>query len=375
MAKIFIDASALASSKPSGVAYANTNTIIELAEVLKGTDKKIILLATSDTKTLPDKITAMPNVTVRKLPISARVLRLISRLPFMIPLDLFLGRGIYLFMNFYNFPVRSKSITFIYDVSFLIFPETIQPKNLKFFNNNMRKWVRRTDVVVTPTETSKKEIIEHLGVAPEKILALPVPLGDEFKRSSETEIQDAKSRYNLPEKYILYLGNIEPRKNLANLVAAFAKSETAKTGISLLVVGADTWKAERIQAVIDSARKQGAKIANPSKFVENTDLPAVISGADFLALPSIHEGFGVPPTQALACGTPVLVSDIPVLHEVLGNAAHYMDPNNVDDMAAQIDKMTDFVKNSGLKSPQADFLRYNESKVQKILDEIVQDKI
>lgn len=358
--KIFIDASAFASNKPSGVAYANANMIIGLAESLRDTDRKIILLTTSDTKALPDKITAISNITVRKFPFSARILRQITKLPFMVPLDLFLGRGTYLFPNFYNLPVRSKSITFIYDISFLLFPETIQSKNLQFFNRNLLKWINRTDVVITPTEVSKKEIFEHLNVAADKVLVVPVPLGSEFMRSSDNEIQSVKSRYNLPKKYILYLGNVEPRKNLANLVSGFSRSEIAKNGTSLLIVGADTWKAETINAVIENARKLGTSIEIPSKFVENNDLPAVISGADFLTLASIHEGFGVSPTQALACGTPVLVSDIPVLHEVLGEAARYMDPKSVEDIAVQIDKMSKLVG-------QPDFKNFQKSQADKVV--------
>lgn len=360
---IYFDVSAFASSKPSGVVYAAANIIWGVA---KRTNSKIILIGTRDTSNIPAKLTALPNVTVKKLPCSARMLRMISRLPIMLPLDTLFGKGTYVFLNFYNFPVTSKSITFIYDISFLLYPETIQPKNLKFIKGNYQKWVKRSDIIATLTETSKREIIENLHIEAGKTIVVPVPISEEFKRSDTSQIQTAKSRYKLPDKYVLFLGNIEPRKNLEKLVAAYAKTATSKSGTSLLIVGADTWKAQPIESAIDNARQHGTNIVMPSEFVRNEDLPSVISGAEFLVQPSLHEGFGVPPTQALACQTPVLVSDIPVMHEVMGDAAQYMNPEDVEDMAAQIDKMSKLVADPNFQNQLAQLSKNVLQKLQPV---------
>jgi len=333
---VFIEASLFATAKKSGVAYAVTNIIHSLA--LADPDRKIVLLTTTDTTTLPAKLIVLPNVENRKLPVSSRVVRLLSRLPSLMPIDVFLGRGTYIFTNFYNLSVPfSRSITFVHDIAFMSHPETVQSKNLKYLTNNIRKWVRRSTLVATLSEASKQEIEEELGLESARVIVVHVPLGEEFSPARKDEIARVKKKYKVPQKYILYLGNIEPRKNLARLVEAFAMSRTAKAGLSLLLVGADKWKASEIEGAIENARAAGCSVIFPAEYVTDADLPALISGAEFLVQPSLHEGFGVPPTQALACGTAVVVSDLPVMHEVLGLAADYFDPLAVGDICAKID--------------------------------------
>lgn len=277
-------------------------------------------------------------IQFKVIPLPARIFAQLNNRGMMLPLDLILGKGAYLFPNYRNWPLSSasKSLTYIHDVSFLKYPETVQPKNLRYLQKNVAKWIKRTDTVLTLTETSKGDIVDLLSVERSKVEVVPCGVDDSifFKRSVE-EVKAALKKYNLKTKhYMLFVGNLEPRKNLKNLLLAYKiLCQKEKEPPALIVVGADGWLNEDAQSLIIELQDQGLSILRPSKFVADKDMPALYSGASLFVHPALYEGFGMPPVEAMACRVPVAASNIPVLKEVLANAAIMFDPADPADMS------------------------------------------
>jgi glycosyltransferase involved in cell wall biosynthesis len=145
-------------------------------------------------------------------------------------------------------------------------------------------------------------------------------------------VEQVKSKYGLiGEDYFLFVGNIEPRKNLERLVDAFNKMPAdMKKRYSLVLVGGDGWSNANIYQAIRSAKEGGARIIVPEQYVGDDDLPALYSGAIALIYPPLYEGFGIPLVEAMSCGTPVLAADSGPLPEVTGSAAKLFDPLDID---------------------------------------------
>lgn len=264
------------------------------------------------------------NISIRQLPFPHKVFSLLSRLNYGIPIDLFLGKGIYVFPNYRNFNlIFSKSITFVHDVCYLIYPNYIQPKNLAYLQKNMPKWLKRTDKVVTISHSSKSEIMEYLDERDADIAVVELGVDQKvFYPRCPREVRDIKSKYNIKGNYFLYVGNIEPRKNLSFLVDSFAKNENLKQH-TLFLVGGGGWLNKDILESIDAANMAGFNVVRSGRYVPDEDIPVLMSGSTAVILPSHHEGFGLSAVQAGACGVPIVASDIPVLREIGGDTYHY----------------------------------------------------
>ena len=326
--KLYFEATSIVPEKRSGIGHA-------LLEILRELDKERYKDKYEITAFVPLKEGKalgrfnFSNVKVKQLPFTHRFLSLFSMLKFGAPLDLFLGRGIYIFPNYRNFNLlNSTSITFIYDVCYILHPEYVQPKNLAYLRANMSKWLARTDHIVTSTEVSKNEIVDNLKVNPNEVHVAPLGVDRKvFFHRSKTEQMAIASRYGIKGDYFLFVGSIEPRKNLAFVVRAFASSEQLKP-FTLFLVGGDGWLNDEIYQEIDKATQRGFKIVKNAVYVPDEDIPALMSGSKGVLLPSHHEGFGLSAIQADACQVPVIASDIAVLREVGDGVFHYF--NNAD---------------------------------------------
>lgn len=256
------------------------------------------------------------NISVVLLPMPHKLFSLLSRLPFGIPLDLLLGRGVYIFPNFRNWNLLSSySITYIHDVCFRIYPQYVEERNRKYLTKYINMWVRRTDRIIAVSDASKREVQETLKIDPEHVSVVRNAVDKTifYKRSSE-EVALIRKKYGLTKDYFLYLGNIEPRKNLTTLISAFRRPEL-RDHSQLFLVGGDGWLNENVYSAIETAKTEGYTIIKNKSYVPDEDIPALMTGAIALVQPSWHEGFGLPTVQALACGTPNICSDIPSLRE------------------------------------------------------------
>ncbi len=336
--KLFIDALPLAQTRMSGIGHM----ILELTKALSKKDELDIHLIVPLRKRKLVERHGIKNVSIKTFPLPARAISILMRTRLLPPVDILLGRGVYLFPNYRNWPLLwSKSFTYFHDAAFVLHPETVSPKNLKYLQNNASLWLKRSDNVLTLTESSKKEISDSLPVPPEKLSVIPCGVDSEifYTRPAE-EISAVKNKYGInAQDYILYVGNLEPRKNVDNLLLAYESLESKlKNRYSLVLIGGGGWLNESTMELIDKLIGKGLNIIHPKSYVEDADLPAIYSGASLLVHPAIYEGFGIPPLQAMACKVPVAVSDIPSMREVVDYAGLFFDPGSTKDIARTIEQ-------------------------------------
>lgn len=323
---LFIEATPIVPVRRSGIGHATLEIIRELDKEIYVNDYRVTAFVPLGEGEMLSRY-KFKNVVVRQLPFPHKVLSLLTRLRFGLPIDIFLGKGIYIFPNYRNLPLLfSQSLTFIHDVCYKVYPQYIQPRNLLYLQKNMPKWLKRTDKILTISKKSKQEIVRYLQIDPSKVnvVGLGVDRSVFYPRTKQ-EIDIVRKKNNLyAHDYFLYIGNIEPRKNLSFLIRTYS-SDTDLKDTSLFLVGGDGWLNEDIINDIREASAAGFDVRRNKDYIDDEDLPALISGARAVVLPSIHEGFGLSIVQAQACGTPVVASNIEVLKEISGDAIDYFD--------------------------------------------------
>jgi glycosyltransferase involved in cell wall biosynthesis len=259
----------------------------------------------------------------------------------MFPLDLWCGKGFYIFPRFVDMPLLfSKSSMVIYDISFEIFKQYSDERNALFLSNGVKRSLKRTSKVITISKNAKEEIKRFYELADNKVVvATPAVDQNYFYKRSAKQIEEVKRKYEISGDYILALSNLEPRKNLDGLVEAYCnlpKSITENT--ALLLVGVNGWKIEKLFNKIVDKVEEGFNIIRPSFYVADEDKPAIISGAKLLVYPSHYEGFGIPPLEALACGVPVITSNNSSLPEVVGDVGEMIDSNDTEALTSKIEQ-------------------------------------
>ncbi len=232
-------------------------------------------------------------------------------------------------------PLRgTPTILTVHDMIFQLFPEHQKRLNYWYLNATMPLYCRRADAIITVSESSKQDIVTHYGLDAAKIWVVYEAAAPEFVPASRSAIEEVQRRYGLPEHYLLHVGTIEPRKNLARLVEALQKLRDGGLKIPLVVVGGKGWLYHDF-----FERLKGLQVADSVIFpgyIPDNDLPTVYCAAKLAIVASVYEGFGLPLLEAMACGTPVVSSNLSSLPEVGGDAALYFDPYDVDAMAAAI---------------------------------------
>jgi glycosyltransferase involved in cell wall biosynthesis len=346
--RLFVDVRALAGPQVSGIGHSLVETIRALErEKVRGADIAIVLIVPLRKMKFIDKW-GFKNVQIKRVPIPMRIINRLEKYRLLPPMDIFMGRGVYIFPNYSNWPLlNSRSLTYIYDISFLLYPEFVNPKNKQYLTNNINRWIKRTDRILTISQNAKAEISKHLHV-PESIISI-IPCGVDmhtFKPQPDKEVARVRKKYGLKGDYILYVGNIEPRKNLVRLIKAYCKVYDKHQKLSLLLVGGDGWQNEEIKREIIDSQKAGYPVIKPSEYVPDADLPALYTGAMMLVHPALYEGFGISPLQAMACATPVIVANNSSMPEVVGKAGLYVNATDTDDI---IGKIEDLRTNSKLR--------------------------
>ncbi len=231
-------------------------------------------------------------------------------------------------------PRKIKIVTIIHDISFNFFPQFIKFSDLFFLKALIPLSLRRADRVVAVSEFTRSEIISYYGLDPKKVSVAYNAVADDFlQKANEEEIAKIRSKYNLPEKYILYIGTLQPRKNLPLLIEAFAKVRGKLPGIKLVLAGnreAHNFD-KRVDEVIEKHKLEDEIIF--SGYVADEYKVAMIAGAHVFAFPSRYEGFGIPILEAMSQGVPVLASDILPHMEVASDACVYFQDDKLDSCA------------------------------------------
>jgi glycosyltransferase involved in cell wall biosynthesis len=237
------------------------------------------------------------------------------------------GYDLYHEPNFIPFSAPLPTVVTVHDLSVLLHPEWHPADRVRHHERHFGPAVRRARHVIAVSHQVRRELIDILGVAPEKVTAVPNGVGDEFRKPSEWELLEAKRRLKLPARYFLCVGTVEPRKNLLTVLRAFADlSAKLRRHCPLVLAGPWGWKSEPEREFL-TANQDGVISLG---YASAGDLPAIYAGASALLYPSHYEGFGLPPVEALACGTRVLASrSCAAVREVLGPYGTFLDSLDV----------------------------------------------
>lgn len=258
------------------------------------------------------------------------------------PLDAVFGKGTYVFPNYTSWPlITSKSVSFVYDLSYEKFPQYASPPLQRFLSTQVWKSVKRSRRIATISKNSRDEIHEFYGVNKDNIgVYYPAVDPKRYSRQDEATIEAALKKYAIDSPYILFVGNIEPRKNLVNLLLAYEKlPATLRASHKLLLVGAKGWQDNEIHTTVERLNQRSQSVVFPASYVTDDDLPAILSGASVFVYPSVYEGFGIPPIEAMACGTPVVCADNSSLPEAVGDAAMLINAGSTNEITNAIEQI------------------------------------
>lgn len=275
----------------------------------------------------------LQNIRLLASPFSLRIangLKIRNKQP---PLDVIFGKGLYVFPNYTSWPLAaSRSIPFIYDLSYEKYPQYASPPLQAFLSKQVWKSAKRAAMVATISNNSRDEIHEFYGVPKENInVFYPAVDADRYSKRDSAEIHKVTKKYGINGHYILFVGNIEPRKNLVNLLLAYENlPKELRSTYKLLLVGAKGWQDSQIHETVARLNEREESVLFPNAYVTDDDLPGILSGASVFVYPSIYEGFGIPPIEAMSCGVPVVCADNSSLPEAAGDAALYVNALSVD---------------------------------------------
>lgn len=318
--KIFIDAEVVTRAHLSGIGHTCLNMLRALDEVAARERNLFITAIIPLGKQTAFGQYGFSNIRVRTSWPWGGLLNVLARIWIPVPVDLWFGRGTYVFPDYRNwFTPFSRSVTFVYDVAFKIHPNTVDEKNRRYLERNMPRWLRRTSRIACISKAAALEFQAAYPMFADKVHTVYLGVDPaSFRPRRPAEVANVLRKYELPTQYFLCVGNIEPRKNLLVLLDAYKHyADKRVRPIPLVLVGGDGWNNEAILRRLHELQGEGYAILRPKKYVADDDLPALYSGAWALVHIALHEGFGLPPVQAQACGTPVIVSDLPVFHETL----------------------------------------------------------
>lgn len=249
------------------------------------------------------------------------------------------GMDVYHFPDFIARPVRRKPVvTTVYDLSFKRFPEFTEPKNLKYLEASLPVSLERSDRIIVISQFTKQELVTLYPVPPDKVAVVEGGVEDSFRRPlTDDDLLRIRYRFNLPEKYLLTVGTWEPRKNLVRLLEAWSslKASGKVGGCKLVLAGLKGWFCGEIEQKFRNQAGQRGVMA--LGYVPRSALPAIYRSAAGFVYPSLYEGQGLPPLEAMASGVPVAAARAGSLPEMLGEAALYFDPTDPRRMAEALE--------------------------------------
>jgi glycosyltransferase involved in cell wall biosynthesis len=227
------------------------------------------------------------------------------------------------------------TVVTVHDIAYEFFPQFFSPRDRWLLSTTVPLSCRLAARVIAVSEWTKRDLVRRYAIPEEKIRVVYEAAADRFSPDVPAEdVMRVRRQYAQGRRYVLAVGNIQPRKNLGRLVEAFAAlaaQGTAGEDVLLVIVGQSQWRGSE---VFQQVEMQGLteRVRFPG-YVPDEDLPALYCGAEVFVYPSVYEGFGLPPLEGMACGTPVVCSNTSALPEVVGEAAALFDPYDVDALA------------------------------------------
>ncbi|MBH41149.1 MAG: hypothetical protein CL685_00345 [Candidatus Magasanikbacteria bacterium] len=228
-----------------------------------------------------------------------------------------------------------KQVLTIHDLSFVLYTSCLTKKRqLWHYMLQPKKQCQRADIIITPSYNTKRDVEDVFGIKKEKVHVLYPGLSHIFYNTTRANTIQIKEKYHLPKKYILFLGTIEPRKNILRLISAYTKSNIRKNGYALLIAGSIGWKCKDVLQKIGNTK--GVSYID---YIPEADKPGIYTNASLFVYPSLYEGFGFPVVEAMAMGVSVITSNRSSLPEVVGDAAYLVNPNNEEEIALGIKQL------------------------------------
>lgn len=233
------------------------------------------------------------------------------------------------------FRCNCKSVITIHDLAFLLYPHFLTGESARYYSQ-IDQAVRLTDHIIAVSEKTKQDTVYHLGVPARKITVIYEAANPIYRPIEDEEgLRRIREKYGLPAQYVLFVSTIEPRKNIPTLLRAFRELlDCYKLPVKLAIAGGLGWLSD----VVFSTTLE-LKLVDKVLFLSRVpveDLLYLYNGAELLVHPSFYEGFGLPPLEAMACGTPVVVSNVSALPEVVGDAALMVDPTDTAGLTVAI---------------------------------------
>jgi glycosyltransferase involved in cell wall biosynthesis len=253
----------------------------------------------------------------------------------MSPLDVFHGTN-------YCIPLWAPcpTVVTIHDLSLFTHSTTHESDNVSRGKRRVPLMARRASMIIAPSEWTRSEITAHLGIRPENVRVIHEAARESMKPISRADSQHVLDKHGISDKYILYVGTIEPRKNLLTLVQAYDELlRTTRRREKLVVCGGRGWLDDQVFKMV--AELGLSDMIGFTGYVDDADLPALYSQAEVFVYPSLYEGFGLPPLEAMACGTCVVTSDTSSLPEVVGDAGLKVPARDWRALAATLARLLD----------------------------------
>lgn len=279
------------------------------------------------------------HVRVRRVPISDRLSNTIwhrARLP--LPVQVFTGRVDLFHSPDFTLPPAPgvPSILTVHDLAFLRVPQCAYPTLRRYLERVVPRSARRATHIIAVSQATRRDLIDLLDIPPERIQTVAEGVSHEFRPLETAYVQPVLRRLGLSQPYVLAVGTLEPRKNYVRLLEAYASLRQRGVEARLVIAGGKGWLYEPI-----FRRLRELRLEDQVTFVRppDRDLVALYNGAQALVYPSLYEGFGIPPLEAMACGIPVACSTSASLPEVVGDAACTFDPADAGDMAGVLERV------------------------------------
>jgi glycosyltransferase involved in cell wall biosynthesis len=243
-----------------------------------------------------------------------------------------------------------RSVITIHDLNFLYYPRFLTADSRRYYNEQIEWAVQRTDHILADSHATKTDLTSVLGVSSERITVIHLAADPSFRPVPEAEARRIASQYELEPGFLLFVGTLEPRKNVPGLLHAYRiLLDQQVTAEPLVLVGGKGWLYEEI-----FERVEALQLSDQVRFlhgVPDADLPGLYSAASVLTTPSFYEGFGLPALEAMSCGTPVVVADRASLPEVVGDAGVLVDPEDPETIAEGVKRvLTDEGLRGGLEA-------------------------
>jgi glycosyltransferase involved in cell wall biosynthesis len=226
------------------------------------------------------------------------------------------------------------SVVTIHDLGYLFYPEAHEPAGRRYLDWSTRWNAHQAAAVLADSQATKADLVRAYGAREDKVHVVYLGRDESLKRvTNPLRLASVRAKYDLAQQYLLYIGTLQPRKNLQRVVEAFARicGRPGMAGVQLVLAGKQGWL---YQSLLEQVAREGMteQVVFPG-YVPDEDLPAMLSAATAFVFPSLYEGFGIPVLEAGGCGVPVITSNTSSLPEVAGDAALLVDPHDVDAIA------------------------------------------